>query len=768
MSVVKFELIQPDQLPNQLLKDVEQNLLSATATFEPTIPSIAGISFKMSASANGKIEAYNEPSDTDSDEVLGKTVIDEDAFGKIVLPPQIEISNQSAWLKYRFEASAAVSAQAKVAPIGFKIDASKKIIFADYHIHDREENTIVAATGDATKLRFTGDPDDALKLAANEAVYYEVRGEFSTSVTLNWSDVFTAGLSQLASTLPVNQLLMFEIDASASVEFHVGVVDDFQLVLTKGTNSRVRVALKKSKSNEIGVSAALQVVAKFADEAKVKEFLDKVYEATIGQPLNKLLQILNAPADQLNKLVSELPSPLKDITQAIITRLNLGDINQPLKNIKDQIEAIQKKIQDTLEAVAKAKVELGFKYEYLRVSINDTLFIAQLDEETFRKYHKDLMLCDYINLLNWAKDHDKDVDEKDKAVEKYLNEKTITRTESWGFTLGFLKWKLSGKDKKELISVVQEDIQDRKRIAYRGMRGYEASFGGKFGWAVDFNAEMNGFSANPTACDFEYGLHLRRSWEEKMSADDLREFFDDALIWQVLTLSNLNEAIEAIRSSGNLNKKAKVSVELTIKDKTLRKLLSAVSTNSDNSFGARALAMAMPYNKIFPTRADRLNDRENAYSPLWKFYLENSKLDVSSYANTANNFISTLHNLEDEQGLAMREKQNIFFDTFSQQIEKNGSTSSSDFSGIQRNWQKFIEGLKTLNDAITPGQCAPHKTIEDVFKSLRPFWSQSLFVRATGVYLTRLAAASNVLGEVNKVCTVTFADKTVFTFGKSV
>lgn len=763
MSVVKFELIHPEQLPDQKLKDVEIDLLSATATFEPTIPSIAGIGFKMSASANGKIEAYNEPSDSDKDEVLGKTVEDEDAFGKIVLPPQIEISDQSAWLKYRFEASASVSAEAKVAPIGFKIDASKKIIFADYRIHGRDENTILAATADVTKLRFAGDPDDALKLNANEALYYEVRGEFSTSVTLNWSDVFTAGLSQLASTLPVNQLLMFEISPSASVEFHVGVVDDFQLVLTKGTNSRVRVALKKSKSNELGVSASLQVVAKFADEAKVKEFLDKAYEATIGQSLNKLSQILNAPANQLNKLVSDLPSPLKDIAQAIITRLNLGDIDQPLKNIKDRIEAIQKKIQDTLAAVAKAKVELGFKYEYLRVSTNDTLFVVQLDEATFRKYHKDLMLCDYINLLEWAKANE-------SAVERYLNQKTLARTQSWGFTLGFLKWNLGGKDKKELISVVQEDIRGRKRIAYRGMRGYEASFGGKFGWAVDFNAEMEGFSANPTACDFEYGLHIRRSWEEKMSADNLREFFDDALIWQVMTLSNLNEAIEAIRSSGNLNKKAKVSVELTFKDKTLRKLLSAVSVNSDNSIGAIALANAMPYNKMFPTRADRLKDRQAAYAPLWKFYLENSNLDVGNYANAASNFISNLHDLEDEQGLALREKQNVFFDTFSQQIEKNGTLSGSDLSGIQRNWNEFTEGLKTLNKSITPGQCASHKTIEEVFNSLRSFWSQSLFVRATGVYLTRLAANNNVnvLGEVNKVCTVTFADKTVFTFGKSV
>lgn len=761
MSVVNFELIHPEQIPNQKLKDVEKGLLGATASFNPQIPSLGGIGFKLSASANGKIEAYNEPSDKDEDEVLGKTVNDEDAFGKVILPPQIEISNEMAWLKYRFEASASVSAEAKVAPIGFKIDASKKVVFADYRVHDREDNTFASVSNDITELRFTGDPDDALKLTANEALYYGVRGEFSTSVTLSWSDVFTAGLSQLASTLPINQLLMFKISPSVSVEFHVGVVDDFQLVLTKGTDAKIRVALKKSKSNELGVSANLQVFAKFADDAKVKEFLDGVYEATIGQPIEKLLEILNAPTTQLNKLVSELPNPLKNIAQAIISRLNLGDINQPLKNIKDQIEALQKRIKETLTSVAKAKVELGFKYEYLRVSTDDTLLMVQLDETTFKKYHKDLMVCDYINLLNWAKDNP-------NSVERYLNQKTLSRTESWGFSLGFMKWKLSSKDKKELISIIQEDIQDRKRIAYRGMRGYEASFGSKFGWAVDFKAEMNRFVSNPSACDFEYGLHIRRSWEEKMSADNLREFFDDGLIWQVLTLSNLKEAIETISSSGNLNKKAKVSVELTINDKTLRTLLSQVNANSADSYGATALAMAMPYNKLFPTRADRLNDRQIAYAPLWDFYLKNPNLEISSYANAASNFILNLHELEDEQGLANREKQNIFFDTFSQQIEKDGSVSLNKFNGIQRNWQKFIEGLETLNRAITPGQCAPHKIIEDIFKSLSPFWSQSLFVRATGVYLTRLAAKSSVLREINRVCTITFEDKTTFTFGKSV
>jgi len=56
--------------------------------------------------------------------------------------------------------------------------------------------------------------------------------------------------------------------------------------------------------------------------------------------------------------------------------------------------------------------------------------------------------------------------------------------------------------------------------------------------------------------------------------------------------------------------------------------------------------------------------------------------------------------------------------------------------------------------------------LKNIFEDMRPFFTQNLYVRAAGVYLIRLAARNGLLGEINRSCTVTYADK-VFTFGKA-
>jgi hypothetical protein len=72
-----------------------------------------------------------------------------------------------------------------------------------------------------------------------------------------------------------------------------------------------------------------------------------------------------------------------------------------------------------------------------------------------------------------------------------------------GFTFGLGQWKLSGKDKKQLEAATQTNIKDEQRIAYLGMRGYDANlFGNTQDWTVDFNAQMPTFAARPTTSDF--------------------------------------------------------------------------------------------------------------------------------------------------------------------------------------------------------------------------------------------------------------------------
>lgn len=768
MSVLDFKIETPENLPTKLLGDVEKDLVSATVGFNPTLPPLGVVTFKLSASANGKIEAYNEVSDIDEDGVLSAPPeAADDDFGPVVLPPQIELNNQAAWLKYRFEAGVSASASATVFKnLNFKIDAAKKVIFADYHVHQRDEITATAALNDATRLRFTGNADDAFELAAKEALYYQVRGEFSGSVSISWSDVFTFGLNEISTALRSNELLMVNFDVGASVEFNVGVIDDFQLVVTKGTGMKIKVALKKAKARQIGVSAGVDFGAEFANKEQAEEFLNSIYEATLGQPLSKVKALLDRPQSELNKLIEDLPNAAKQLVKAIMDRLKITSGLQTLQDFKEQIESLEEKIKSTIKTIATQKAKVSFKYEYLRVRSDDTLFIVQLDREKYKELHKDLMLCDYTNLLAFAR-------ENKSSVERFLNQKELSTKESWGFTLGIGKWNLFGSDEKIQTAIIQTDLDENQRIAYRFRRGYKASFGEKYSWTVDFKAEMKDFAASPTACNFEYGLHFARTFEDKLKKDDLLRVFDDAVIWQAVHPNGLNSAIEKIDEADFLGKKAKAVTQFIIKDSTLRQLLPFVETADNDSLMASALAMAMAYDDNFKTRSrgDDLINRELAYAPLWRSYFQHPELDGGSYALMAFNhirnqsFSDAVKLSEFERGTGLPAGQPVFtmrLQTFSGAIhfhhKSNVNSTINDFR------RKFINGLLRLNKAIK--NCEPHAGLNDIYVEMRPFFTQNLYVRAAGVYLMRLAFKNGLLGEINRSCTVAYADKT-FAFGKS-
>jgi hypothetical protein len=82
---------------------------------------------------------------------------------------------------------------------------------------------------------------------------------------------------------------------------------------------------------------------------------------------------------------------------------------------------------------------------------------------------------------------------------------------------------------------------------------------------------------------------------------------------------------------------------------------------------------------------------------------------------------------------------------------------------------EFAGGLSALRTAIDPNSCAPHQTIEDVFTRLRKFWSQTLYIRAAGIYLLDLASTdSTLLRQINRAFTISFEGGDVFTFSAPV
>lgn len=712
-----------------------------------------GVKLTFAINADSQIEVFNTLSDMDQDGILGKQVNEGTSTTKVKLNPQLTLTEEDAWLKYRLEAGIRGSVQSEFSVLGFKIDGRLNAILSDYRVHRRDETTLEALTHDIVDLRTAASLEDIARLRPKEALSYQVRGQLATSVTLTWADVFSTNLNQLSQLLKTGTLLSIETSVGASVTFNVGVSDDFKLVFTRAGQETIRVAVLKANSRKTGVEAAVQVAVKFADEAAVETALNMLVIRLAGETFQRIDGLL-----EQNRLTEQETK----IIEALVKALNLNDFDGNIGELKNRWETFKTRVTQTIKTIAHAKIEAGFKYEYLRVRKEATLLQAVFQQDDLAGFHPDLMQCDVRSCLDWIRSNPNRV-----TLEQYLHESTLKRKHAWGFTLGIDPWKISGRDKFIEKQVIQEDIAGNQCIAYKGMRGYSAQLiNDKVSWMVDFKADMDRFAANkvPTTCEFDYGLHFRWQWDEKrLTEDELREYLDYAVVWQIIDLEDVESIIADHRTRLVHREQATVSVELKIDNVALRRLLPFAATANQDQI-SKALAKAMPIFKDVQARTI-LERKERLYAPLWKLYLNRPDLSVREYARTAQNFLETVSGGKEISGF---EGPAMFANggtphplTFAGQIFLNGSTSQSGVSsGIAQKWVKFAHGLTTLNDALVPGHCQPWPLIEEIFEDLEPFWSQTLLVRAAGIYLLDWALENPAIkNRIERTLTLSFTDQ---------
>ena len=771
-------------LGDQTLTD----LVSAEAAYDGD-PTLGKITFSFDASAQGLIRVCNSPDDEDADDgVLGATADEETDEG---LSPALVFDPEHAWLKYRFGGLAKGSVAAEFAPAGVavlpKVEGQKGVVFAYYRRHDPSEPAVAAVLADAVSLRVAFRAEDALALEEGDALLYRLYGELSAGLTLKWSDVFTAGLSNLSALLRSSEVIALKADAGAEVNFRVGVRDDFRLVFTKGgpvgdTAETVRVSLFKSKTRELGVGAKLGVSVEFADPDAVEAQLTRIYESLAGPVFKDLERILDE-ADRAASLEA-IPVELQLPARLLMTRLGLDPLLARPAELRAKWEEIKGKVPGIIEKVAKTKVELGFTYEYLRVSTDKTLLRADLDAETFRRLHPDLMVCRLEGLTEWLRD-----DAPAGALKRYLRQKSVKVSKAWGFNLGISPWgvKVGGTDRLETSRVVQENVRGEQRVAYDGMRSYEGVWmKDKVTFAADFKAEMRTFAAPPETCHFDYGLSLKWEWEEEsLTREEFSKILDHAHLWRVLAPNRAEQAADSLKDV--FGQSATVRLELTLDHEALVGLLPILvnppappfnppdgyagfgADRRLETWGAEALAASMPYMEMFDGRRDPVT-RLHLYAPLWRRYFKEDSRAFSDYRRIARQEIPHLADklnlgLKDDEGLAEHEfVEEQRHSTFAGMIELHQGAGGSS-AGVHRNWQSFARGLKTLEAAARPDNCLPDDRVENSFGDMSRFFTQSLYLRAAGFFIAEVARLTGSSRLLKRSLTVTHGDDETISIG---
>ena len=572
----------------------------------------------------------------------------------------IPFALQSAWVKYRL----ATTAEGKIPLMDAALGASGDVALLDYRLHSATDDAFSAVANDLESPRILFDLDDVKKLQPGEALAMELGGALTASVSFSWSDVLATKLPELFSGhTPVAVKLKSGLTTSAAVK----VTDTFSVVISRTGDGHYRFAVKKAatRSRTFGFDVSLGVDVSGAPG--VEEVLDAIFA--------------DAPEQALK---------LRD--------------------------TVKKKLEDAV----RWKASTGFEYEYARIKENDSIADFILLDDTRLADDHALVLDGNFAKITDALRRDADA----RRLVTYLNQSTLTRRSSFGFTLGLGKWALTTQDSSTLEMVTRTSLDGGfKLITCTGTRKYDEKNvpQNDFEWTVDLKAQMQEFLANPTSRDFDYGLHLLMTIDRAaIREEDLERMLDLAAMWDV-AVPPLADFAEAIGRKGSLR------VQLTL-DRD--ELAAAIAQDADVDSWAGPLAMAMPYMSQFAERRT-FTARRDAYAGAWRHWLATGETGPVAVGHNALTFI---------------EKNN--------KPESFAWTVGEGHAHLRRNLDAFIAGLRKLRAAMTTAQ--KPEAIGDAYDDLSRFWSQRLYVAAVGRWLVERGATHATLQ-------VEYADTTVTT-----
>lgn len=711
-------------------------LLSRPLDASVVLPEIAGAVFTLRAGGRAEVLAFNGPDDLDPDGVLAPAG---SAVAEGGVTPQIELTPDAAWLKVRSQAQVKARGAAGLSSLGFGLDASAPVAFADYRCHRRRENAMRAAAGDLMAPRFAVRLADVRSLHGREALTLQWGGRLEVTLELPWPELLSAELSALGRHLglPFPAVLSFATGAVVRLRFSVG--DDFLLVFSRGRNRRVRVALRKARARGVGAGLGLAVEAAFADPEAADDLIRQTWAGLLGEEWRTVAKILDrASLERLTPLERE-------VAKRLAAKLGLAGALDRLAALHERLRRFEAAADAAIRVAALARARAGFGYEYTRIAERSVLVEAQLDDKVLAAHHAALLRGRPDELVRAGAAKRPGV-----TLERWLQRDVVRRERVSGFSLGLGPWSIAARDRRALERVRAEDLAGRVRLSYLGAGGYQGRWGEEVTeWQVDFRADMERFVAGPLprVADFDLGLHLawRQAWR-KLTAADIERLLDAAMLWEAL--GSGGAAAARARLAAAVGRPAEAAIQLRFDDHVWRVVLGAVAGEGNERL-AGALAAAMPWRRGPAPRTDP-ERRRKAYAALWAYELEHRGTAAADLAEVARRHFAATSAPE----LGFMEE------------HFRAVSATETFVGLARvanpgtvdAFADFRAGARLLDDALRSG-AEDRGSIERVFRLMLPAWQQSHWVRALGVWLLESARARAVARLVARSLAVTTRER---------
>ena len=697
------------------------------------------IAFVVQAGAELTMRAINKGNE-DPDRIVA---LKETKTPSGELPPQMKLSDDHSWLKYRVEAQASASASVDAGWFAAGIGASGTVVTNDYRRHAHDTVVLSGVEVDVRNgPRFAVSLDDVINLGEGDAVSLHVGGELLARISVSWSDIFTSQLGTLTRAISSTAPIGIKATVAAKVQASVKLIDRFTLVFSRLDATRWRVGLKKADIKQVDFGAQVGVTVEIDNKEEISRVLDGVVGDLLGKSFAQIQGLLAKSSigeDDLQTFAD------------VFRRLGLGN-GPTLADVKQALDRLQSDVRERIETMLKEKIALGFSYEYRRVSSDTVLLQALVTRAALEEHHAELKRGHFRGLIDSVIAEPSGVAPRIE-IEQYLNEKKVTTDRAWGFSLGIGKWKLTGRDRRSVVAVRRTTVDGlHEQRSYQSLGAYEGNvFGEKQAWHVDFVAEMPQFSANqvPRFAEYQFGLSL--GWEERnRTFDDLdaEQAVDFAALWGICGHGD-TRAVEEMLAPFRGKKGVEWSVHLRVNDEALR-AIAPVLAASDRTQFAGAMAASMRGRKKVGGVAG-VGRRRTLYEPVWAFYLGAPNVpsgpEVSRFAQ------NLLRN--QEPAAASDEEKFLLIDrllTAAGTCELNPST--------RMDADDFLRGIQKLAVAMGRND-ADLDVVSQAYKSMVKLWTQSHHVRSLGVRIVDVARQVNKLKGVERTLTVRLEDTSV-------
>jgi len=461
-----FSYLDPGKLPDiasKKIRDLDDIDLFSGSLSNADPVEVGDVEIGFKAGAEGQIQVFNGLNDIDAEGVLGVTPaeVPEDQ-----LAPQLELTTDFGWLKYRLAANASVNAGLAVDAGSLGIGLKGSLTLASYRRHGLDEVTKDAVVADVKDFKSILSAAQIAALDAGEAVAMFTDGQLTASVSLSWADVYSTTLDSLSRALATSKALALDASVGAELTADVMIGDSFQLIFSRAEPGVLKLAVRKAEVRNINAAFSAGVTARLKDPSVLENALNTILKNLYGDLGITRLENIIAKIDY-----ASLPAAEKSFVDKAITRLGLDG---PLGQIAQLRQAFTG-IQDTLrDAAGKLKGQISGTAAEINGKIDDAV------EEVLDKLLRNGLVSEVDDLINQV-DPDNLTDEERKLLEAILERLGLTeefddaedfldqwealkgRAETW---LKDLAAKLTGNvdaladDAEELVNRIQGAVLD--------------------------------------------------------------------------------------------------------------------------------------------------------------------------------------------------------------------------------------------------------------------------------------------------------------------